>query len=58
MIRKLSTKQAPKPVLDSDQLQKLMVELNEQNQATISGGAGYRFPCDGPGRGGTCDISA
>jgi len=58
MIPKPSTKQAPKTVLDSEQLQNLVVEVTEQNQANISGGSGFRFPCDGPGRGGTCDISA
>lgn len=43
------------PVLAVEQLQGLVAELNEQNQETISGG--YRFPCDGPGRGGTCQVS-
>ena len=29
--------------------------ISEENQAKSVGGA---FPCDSPGRGGTCDISA
>ncbi len=53
MIRKLSAKQSPKPTLNDEQLQKLVAELTEQNQETISG-SGFKFPCDGPGRGGTC----
>lgn len=56
MFRKSSIKKPSPPVLNSEQLQNLVVEVTEQNQANISGG--YRFPCDGPGRGGTCQISA
>ncbi|MFB2938914.1 hypothetical protein ACE1B6_26980 [Aerosakkonemataceae cyanobacterium BLCC-F154] len=55
MFRKSSTKKPSPPVLKSEQLQNLVVEVTEQNQANISGGS--RFPSDGPGRGGTCDIS-
>lgn len=58
MIRKSSIKQQSPSVLNSEQLQNLVVEVTEQNQANISGGSGFRFPCDGPGRGGTCQISA
>lgn len=56
MIRKLSEKQSLKPTLNDEQLQNLVAKLTEQSQATISGG-GFKFPCDGPGRGGTCVIS-
>lgn len=58
MFRKSSIKKPSPSVLNSEQLQNLVVEVTEQNQANISGGVGgfgFRFPCDGPGRGGTCD---
>lgn len=55
MFRKSLIKKPSPPVLNSKQLENLVVEVTEQNQANISGG--YRFPCDGPGRGGTCGIS-
>ncbi|MBW4644524.1 MAG: hypothetical protein KME23_16305 [Goleter apudmare HA4340-LM2] len=62
-------------ITDSQTLQKLIVELDEKNEESLSGGIqvtpavillfipynqqnsstdGFRFPCDGPGRGGTC----
>ncbi|HAX77947.1 MAG TPA: hypothetical protein DCY88_19535 [Cyanobacteria bacterium UBA11372] len=52
MLPKQLSKNSSKSVLNTESLQQLVIELNEQNQATISGG--YAFPCDGPGRGGTC----
>ena len=55
MFRKQQINNPSKPVLNVEKLQQLVVELNEQNQESISGGG--KFPCDGPGRGGTCDIS-
>lgn len=61
MPRKLLTKQALKPTLTGEQLQTSVGELTEQDQEAISGGSsvapssiGFAFPCDGPGRGGTC----
>ncbi len=54
MFRKSSIKKPSPPVFNSEQLENLVVEVTEQNQANISGGS---FPCDGPGRGGTCQIS-
>lgn len=56
MFRKQQINNPSKPVLKVEHLQQLVVELNEQNQESISGG--IKFPCDGPGRGGTCDISS
>lgn len=38
MIRKLLTKQAPKPVLDSTQLQALVTDLTEVKEGVIVGG--------------------
>lgn len=52
MLPKQSMKNPSKSVLNVESLEQLVIELNEQNQASISGG--YTFPCDGPGRGGTC----
>ncbi len=37
---------------------KLWKVIPETSQVNISGGTRFTFPCDGPGRGGTCDISA
>lgn len=51
MFQKLLIKKSSQPILNIEKLQKLVMELDEHKQESISGGG---FPCDGPGRGGTC----
>jgi hypothetical protein len=71
MFRKPSIKNSLQSICKDSSVQELFVELDEENEESLSGGAqfipliifynqqnsstgGFRFPCDGPGRGGTC----